>query len=86
MSVDPTIDYHAHDPEDRDEPSEDPRIREAQKLEQRMREALATKENPLRDGESTSDRLKAGKNEEWEAGRAGLPDSVEQTPEEPSGE
>ncbi len=86
MSVDPNIDYHAHDPEDRDEESDDPRLREAQKLEQRMREALATKENPLRDGESTSDRLKAGKNAEWEAGRTDAPASAEQTPEEPSGE
>lgn len=86
MSVDPNIDYHAHDPEDRDEETDDPRLREAQKLERRMREALATKENPLRDGESTSDRLKAGKNADGETGRADVPASVEQSPEEPSGE
>ncbi|GAA4526141.1 hypothetical protein GCM10023160_20300 [Brachybacterium paraconglomeratum] len=58
MSVDPNIDYHAHDPEDGEELSEDPRIREAQELEARMRRALATKEDPLRDDESTSERLR----------------------------
>lgn len=63
MSVDPNIDYSSHDPRDDDseELSEDPRIREAQLLERRMRAALATKENPLSDGESTSDRLKKSK-------------------------
>lgn len=74
MSVDPNIDYQSHDPEDRDEHSDDPRIQEAMALEKRMREALATKENPLHDDETTSDRLKAGKNREYE------------TPQEPSGE
>lgn len=58
MSVDPNIDFHSHDPEDGQERSEDPRIREAQELEERMRRALATKDDPLRDGESTSERLR----------------------------
>lgn len=58
MSVDPNIDYSSHDPEDGDELSDDPRIREAQLLERRMRAALATKEDPLSDSETTSDRLK----------------------------
>ncbi|WP_152352720.1 hypothetical protein [Brachybacterium subflavum] len=57
MSVDPHIDYHAHDPEDGEELSDNPAIREAQILEARMRKALATKEDPLREGESTSDRM-----------------------------
>lgn len=58
MSVDPNNDYHAHDPEDGKQRSEDPMIREAQELEARMRRALATKEDPLRDDESTSERLR----------------------------
>ena len=58
MPVDPHIDYLAHDPEDGEELSSDPRIREAQELEARMRRALATKENPLSDSESTSERLR----------------------------
>ena len=58
MPVDPHIDYLAHDPEDGEELSGDPRIREAQELEARMRRALATKENPLSDSESTSERLR----------------------------
>ena len=58
MSVDPNIDYTSHDPEDGEQASEDPRIREAQELEERMRRALATKENPLSDSESTSERLR----------------------------
>ncbi|HEX7351783.1 hypothetical protein [Brachybacterium sp.] len=58
MTVDPHSDYHSHDPEDSSERSEDPAIREAQELEERMRRALATKEDPLRDGESTSERLR----------------------------
>lgn len=58
MSVDPNIDYQAHDPEDGENPSEDPELREAQELEARMRRALATKEDPLRDDESTSERLR----------------------------
>lgn len=58
MSVDPHIDYTAHDPEDGEEVSSDPKIREAQELEERMRRALATKENPLSDSESTSERLR----------------------------
>ena len=67
MSVDPNIDYQSHDPEDREqELSDDPRLREAQLLERRMRDALATKENPLSDGETTSSRLKAGKNADYE--------------------
>lgn len=58
MSVDPHSDYHAHDPEDDDAVSDDPVVREAQELEKRMRRALATKEDPLRDDESTSERLR----------------------------
>ncbi|SLM99782.1 hypothetical protein FM106_17925 [Brachybacterium faecium] len=58
MSVDPNIDYHSHDPEDGEQPAEDPRIREAEEIEARMRRALATKDDPLRDGESTSERLR----------------------------
>lgn len=58
MSVDPNVDHHAHDPEDEDQPSADPTIREAQELEAKMRRALATKEDPLRDDESTSERLR----------------------------
>ncbi|MDN6303952.1 MAG: hypothetical protein ACTHV2_05680 [Brachybacterium sp.] len=58
MTVDPHSDYHAHDPEDGEQRSEDPTIREAQELEARMRRALATKEDPLRDDESTSERLR----------------------------
>ena len=58
MPVDPHIDYLAHDTEDGEELSDDPKIREAQELEARMRRALATKENPLSDSESTSERLR----------------------------
>lgn len=58
MSVDPNIDYHAHDPEDGEELSDDPVLRATQELEARMRRALATKEDPLRDDESTSERLR----------------------------
>ncbi|MGP9539629.1 hypothetical protein ACT3SP_16635 [Brachybacterium sp. AOP43-C2-M15] len=58
MSVDPNIDYHSHDPEDGEGRSEDPRLRETQELEERMRRALATKDDPLRDGETTSERLR----------------------------
>lgn len=58
MSVDPNIDYSSHDPEDKEELSDDPRIREAQEYEAKMRRALATKEDPLRDSETTSERLK----------------------------
>jgi hypothetical protein len=58
MPVDPHIDYLSHDPEDGEKLSSDPRIREAQELEARMRRALATKENPLSDSESTSERLR----------------------------
>lgn len=57
VSIDPNIDYRSHDPEDGEELSQDPRIREVQIPEQKMREALATKDNPLRDDETTSDRL-----------------------------
>lgn len=58
MSVDPNIDYMSHDPSDDETRSDDPRLREVQELEKRMRAALATKENPLHDDESTHDRLK----------------------------
>ncbi|WP_193104060.1 hypothetical protein [Brachybacterium sp. FME24] len=64
MSVDPNIDYTSHDPEDGAQASQDPAIQEAQELEATMRRALATKEDPLRDDESTSERLRrlAGEN------------------------
>lgn len=58
MSVDPNIDYSSHDPEDTEQLSEDPRIREAQEYEARMRRLLATKEDPLRDSESTTERIR----------------------------
>src|SRR5690625_7523378 len=58
MSVDPPADYFSHDPEDGEGLSDDPRIREQQEYEARMRRALATKEDPLRDDESTSERLR----------------------------
>lgn len=66
MSVDPHADYFSHDPEDREELSDDPRIREQQEYEARMRRALATKEDPLRDDESTSERLRRVAREEQE--------------------
>lgn len=58
MSVDPHIDHQAHDPEDGGTSSEDSALREAEQLEARMRRALATKDDPLRDDESTSERLR----------------------------
>lgn len=58
MSVDPHADYFSHDPEDGEELSDDPRIREQQEYEARMRRALATKDDPLRDDESTVERLR----------------------------
>lgn len=58
MSVDPHIDYGSHDPHDRETPSDNPAIREAQELEERMRRALATKEDPLHDDETTVERLR----------------------------
>lgn len=58
MSVDPNIDYTSHDPEDNEALSDDPRMRELQEREARMRAALATKDNPMRDDESMHDRLK----------------------------
>ena len=70
MSVDPNIDYSSHDPEDNEELSDDPRIREAQEYEARMRRALATKENPLRDDETTSERLKRLEREHQEKNAA----------------
>lgn len=70
MSVDPNIDYTSHDPEDREELSDNPRIRAAQEQEARLRRALATKENPLRDGERTIDRLRASRGE---SGKGGAP-------------
>lgn len=57
MSVDPNIDYTSHDPEDGEQLSDDPRIREVQEFEARMRRALATKENPLRDTETSAERM-----------------------------
>lgn len=67
MSVDPNIDYTSHDPEDREELSDDPRIRAAQEQEARLRRALATKDNPLRDGETLRDRLRRSDAEHGEA-------------------
>jgi hypothetical protein len=58
MSVDPNIDYGSHDPKDREELSDDPRIHEVQELEARMRRALASKDDPLSDSESTAERLR----------------------------
>lgn len=58
MSVDPNIDYHSHDPEDSEELSEDPAIRRAQETERKIRGALATKDKPLRDDETTAERLR----------------------------
>lgn len=79
MPVDPHIDYLAHDPEDGEELSDDPRIREAQELEARMRRALATKENPLSDSESTSERLRRLE-------REGAPSAESEESAEPSGD
>lgn len=79
MPVDPHIDYLAHDPEDGEELSDDPRIREAQELEARMRRALATKENPLSDSESTSERLRRLE-------REGAPSAESAESAEPSGD
>ena len=70
MSVDPNIDYHAHDPEDGEERSDDPVLREAQELEEKMRRALATKDDPLSDGESTSERLRRLEREKSASRRA----------------
>ncbi|WP_270408017.1 hypothetical protein [Brachybacterium paraconglomeratum] len=79
MPVDPHIDYLAHDPEDGEELSDDPKIREAQELEARMRRALATKENPLSDSESTSERLRRLE-------REGAPSAESAESAEPSGD
>ena len=79
MPVDPHIDYLAHDPEDGEELSDDPKIREAQELEARMRRALATKENPLSDSESTSERLRRLE-------REGAPSAESSEPAEGSGD
>ena len=79
MPVDPHIDYLAHDPEDGEELSDDPKIREAQELEARMRRALATKENPLSDSESTSERLRRLE-------REGAPSAESVESAEPSGD
>ncbi|MGY5764870.1 hypothetical protein ACXET9_06700 [Brachybacterium sp. DNPG3] len=73
MTVDPSIDYGSHDPHDDDEPlSENPAIREAQLLERRMRRALATKDDPMHDDESTVARMRrqAAEDEAAEADRA----------------
>lgn len=58
MSVDPNSDHHPDDSEGGEQPSQDPQIRETEELEARMRRALATKKDPLRDDESTSERLR----------------------------
>lgn len=57
MSVDPNLDYGSHDPSDCAELSDDPRIRSGQEREARMRAALATKEDPLRDDETMHERF-----------------------------
>ena len=71
MSVDPHADYFSHDPEDGEELSDDPRIREQQEYEARMRRALATKDDPLRDDESTSERLRRLAREEQDRSEQG---------------
>ncbi|WP_394214170.1 hypothetical protein [Brachybacterium vulturis] len=58
MSLDPHSDTHTFGPEDGAQQPVDPKLREAQELEARMRRALATKEDPLHDDESTSERLR----------------------------
>ena len=75
MPVDPHIDYLARGPEHGEELSSDPRIREAQELEARMRRALATKENPLSDSESTSERLRRLEREAAEGTGDDAPDA-----------
>lgn len=77
MTVDPIQDFHSHDPEDGEELSEDPRIRAAQELEAKMRRALATKEDPLSDGESTSERLRRIDGEGPAAGSEDTPETPE---------
>lgn len=83
MSVDPHIDYASHDPEDREGMSENPAIREAQELEARMRRALATKEDPLRDDESTVERLRrlAAQDSDADAADAAHAEGTEQDAE-----
>ncbi|MBB5831129.1 hypothetical protein [Brachybacterium aquaticum] len=85
MSVDPNIDFTSHDPSDGEEPSTDPRIREAQVLEERMRRALATKEDPLSDGESTSERLRRLERERL-AGAEGSAEGSANGADAPSGD
>jgi hypothetical protein len=58
MTVDPHIDYESHDPDDEEELSENPDIRAAQEYEARIRKVLATKDNPLSDGDSTAARMR----------------------------
>lgn len=69
MSVDPHIDYGSHDPSDRGDRAEDPALREAQELEERMRRMLATKEDPMHDDESTVERMRRQAAEAKEAER-----------------
>ena len=82
MPVDPHIDYLAHDPEDGEELSDDPRIREAQELEARMRRALATKEDPLSDSESTSERLRRLEQQDAERAASGEADGADAAADE----
>lgn len=69
MSVDPHVDYHSHDPKDEEPLSENPAIREAQLHERRMRRALASKEDPMHDDESTVERMRRQAAEDEEAER-----------------
>ena len=78
MSLDPHADYFSHDPEDGEEISEDPRIREQQEYEARMRRVLATKDDPLRDDESTSERLRRLAREEQDRSAQRQSDRSEQ--------
>lgn len=58
MSVDPHNNDRSAGQESAQQHADDPRVREALELEERMRRALATKEDPLRDDESSSERLR----------------------------
>lgn len=60
MTFDPRND-HPH--EDQPDPSDNPEIRKLEELEERMRKALATKENPMSDSERTIDRLRRADSE-----------------------
>lgn len=71
MTVDPHSDAASPTPGSDEESIEEARLREAQELEERMRRALATKEDPLRDSETTSERLRRLEREHAEGGAGG---------------